>query len=359
MSTTDALVPVKSDGTPPVITTRDQYRDALKRWTGAYNVLTPFTDLSSLAPQHGIVVSVVRINSDPVKGGPGEVYDGLPFLGKNEVSLAKIGLRKIADCGGINTETHRTDDRRIPNYWEVKAIATYTGIDGRTVRREATCEWDLRDGSARMKGWTRPQVEENRKNGLRNCEARAINAAIRECGLKQKYTRAELEKPFLVLRVAFQPDMADPEQRRQVTEHALRGTAALYPGRDGGGRGLGDIIDAQPAEPRLVGAGSTAAEGQSLAAGADAPPIEGAVRIEKIEAKEGETRGRKWVRFAVIDSQGVVHTTFDAGLAAAAAKFRDARTWVELADGQDGDFTNLLEILPAGRAPTLPGLDQL
>src|SRR3954453_16010110 len=69
-----------------------------------------------------------------------------------------------------------------------------------------------------------------RKHGLRNCEARAINAAIRECGcgIKEKYSRQELEKPFAVVRVAFLPDMTDPDIKRMVTERALGGTTALY-----------------------------------------------------------------------------------------------------------------------------------
>jgi hypothetical protein len=68
-------------------------------------------------------------------------------------------------------------------------------------------------------GLDRQPDQRGRKNGLRACESRAINAAIRECGcgIKQKYTRAELEKPFLVVRVAFQPDMRDPAIKEMVT----------------------------------------------------------------------------------------------------------------------------------------------
>jgi hypothetical protein len=208
-----------------IITTPTEFEAAIARWTSKYNVLTPFTQITGLAPQHGIIASIVKINSDPSKGGPGEVYDGLPFLGRDEVALAKIGLRKIADAGAISTDPVRTDPRNIPNYWEFKCTASYRGIDGTVVTRSATAEWDLRDGSARLKGWTPNQITEGRKNGLRNCETRAINAAIRELGLKQKYSKAELAKPFLVMRVAFQPDMTDPDQRRLVAENAMRGTS--------------------------------------------------------------------------------------------------------------------------------------
>jgi hypothetical protein len=95
------------------------------------------------------------------------------------------------------------------------------------VTREATFEWDLRDGSDRMKGWT-PTRSPRPEERLRACESRAINAAIRECGcgIKQKYTRAELEKPFLVVRVAFQPDMNDPAIKEMVTQQAMSGVSA-------------------------------------------------------------------------------------------------------------------------------------
>src|SRR5439155_10873 len=84
-------------------------------------------------------------------------------------------------------------------------------------------EWDLRDGSPQLKGWKPAQIEEARKHGLRNCEARAINAAIREagCGIRQKYKVEDLAKPFVVMRVAFRANMDDPDQKRMVLERAL------------------------------------------------------------------------------------------------------------------------------------------
>src|SRR6185369_13154252 len=112
-----------------------------------------------------------------------------------------------------------------------------------------------------MKGWTSNQIDEGRKHGLRNCEARAINAAIRECGcgIKQKYTRAELAKPFVVVRVAFQPDFSDPDIKRMVTQQAMSGVSALYPAaaRELPARDVGDN-EAGDTGPKHVGSGSTA-----------------------------------------------------------------------------------------------------
>lgn len=381
----NALAPSESaDQTPAVITTPEAYRHALQRWSAHYNILTPFTNVSGIAPSFGIIASVVKINPDRAAG---EVYSGftdtgakaMPFLKgekgqpSEEVALAKIGLRKLAECGGISTHTERTDPRTMAHYWEFRATASYRGLDGTIITREATFEWDLRDHSDRLKGWTANQIAEGRKNGLRNCEARAINAAIRECGcgIKQKYTRAELERPFVVVRVAFQPDMSDPTIKEAVTRRALEGTSALYApaaGRDKPGH---NVVDGEIAEdrPRQVGSGSTASADASSAStpastvpavDPDRPPCEGAVRIAKIEEKTGETKGRKWTRFLIIDSAGVEHSTFDVKIAEFAKQACEAKRWVEIAEESDGQYRNLVEITPAGQQPSLlPPPDQL
>lgn len=324
--------------------------------------------MSGIAPSHGLVVSQVRLHPDKAAG---DVYDGLPFLKPNEVAIAKIGLRKLAEGAGMSLETLRMDPRTLPHYWEVKAIATYRGIDGALVRREATKEWDLRDGSPQLKGWTPKQIEEARKHGLRNCEARAINAVIREFGIRQKYTREELAKPFVVVRVSFQPDLGDPEIKKLVTQSALSATSTLYPG---GAPALAPapIVDEPAPEPRLVGSSAVtpstsgtvppattspaAAAGGGDGGGGDAPPSEDAVRIVEVKAvKEGTSRnGGKWTLWKVIDGQGVEYSTLDDEVAAAAQKARDAKAWVECITETKGEYTNLVELAPAGQSPRLP-----
>lgn len=347
------------------ITTPTEFEAAIQKWTGSYNLLTPFTQITGLAPKHGIIASVVKINPDPAKGGPGEVYDGLPFLDKQrgEVAIAKIGLRKIAEGAGISISTTRTDPRTIAFFWEFKALATYRGIDGTVVTREATAEWDLRDGSPRLKGWRPDQVSEGRKNGLRNAETRAINAAIREFGIKQKYTQQELAKPFLVIRVAWQPDPNSPDDMRLVGENAMRGTSTLYgapalPAHHGGG----DIVDADVVEePRHVGAGTAEAQKAESPKSADpnAPPSADAVRVVRVDSKDGETKGRKWTRYTVVDSRGEECSTFDKNMADAAAKAAASKAWVELVCETRGEYRNLIELIPAGTEPKLPSMENL
>lgn len=354
MSTTDQTSLEKAaDRTPPIITTADEYRSAVLRWQSQhYNVLTPFTNISGLAQQHGLIASVVQISTDRAAG---EIYDnsgGLPFLKDDEVALAKPGLRKIAECSGISTSTVRTDPRTMAYYWEMKAIATYRGVDGAIVTREATMEWDLRDGSDRLKGFKPNQITEARKNGLRNCETRAINAVIRECGcgLKQKYTRAELAKPFVVVRVMFMPDMTDPETRRMVTERALGGTNALYPPAARELPATGEIIEGETTTAR---AASSPAAASTSPADPNKPPTPDAVRIVKVETKSGKTNNKDWTRYTIVDSTGSEHSTFDKSIADFADKARAAKQWVEIAEESDGQYKNLIEIVAAGEQPSL------
>lgn len=357
--------------TPAVITTPAAWANALRDWQAAgCHVLSPFTQFSGIAQSYGLVVSVVLINPDKAAG---EVYDNaggkLAYLKHNERALAKIGLRKIAEGAGISTDqTTRTDDRRTPNFWEFKGIAEYRGVDGSPIRRSATKEWDLRDGSAQLRGWTAAQVLEARKHGARNCEARAINAAIREsgCGIKQAYTVDELARPFVVVRVAFQPDMSDPAIKAMVTTANLSATAALYPGARHHEAPPPILIDSDPhpdPEPRRVGASAaTPAATTTTPAAADPPsdepPTEDAVRIADVrELKSGTNKRGAWSLWLFVDTNGREYRTMApdyADVVEAAKKAKASGAWVELASETTGDYTNVVEIQPAGRSPKLP-----
>jgi hypothetical protein len=353
--------------TPAVITTPEEYRGALLRWQEQhFNVLTPFANISGMAAAHGIITSLVQVNGDKEAG---EVYDKLPFLKGNEVAIAKTGLRKLAECAGISTRTERTDDRRIPFYWEFKAIASYRGIDGAIVTREATKEWDLRDGSPQMKGWTGNQVEEGRKHGLRNCEARAINAAIRECGcgIKQKYTREELSKPFVVCRVMFQPDMSDPDIKRLVTERALGGTNALYPPASPASTMPGiEVIEQDPTppeQPRQIGGGpSNPTPAAPVAEPKKAQFPEGFGLLQKLSTDQLNRKPPKtgsFTKWTAIDHAGVQHVTIKKDFGESLEKhWNDGKptTAIEIISEQNAYNENEISEISVHGQPTQPSL---
>lgn len=256
-----ALVEAKKENvhTPEIITTQEEYSASMLSWKERqYNLLTPFAKISGLAPAHGVIATVVAISIDP---NDGEAFTNVPYLKKDQYALAKRGLRKVAEGIGISTQLEYLSVNQIRHYWHVKAVASYRGIDGAIVMREASQEWDLRDGSERLKGWTKNQIDEGRKYGLRNCETRAINAAIRECGcgIKQAYYRDELARAFVAVRVALNPDMTDPDQKRAVIQAFYGAKTLLYPASSRSSemepeRGLSESSDsvAEPEPPERM-----------------------------------------------------------------------------------------------------------
>lgn len=316
MTTTEQALEKVAPQTPAVITTPDEFRGALLRWQEKkFHVLTPFSNISGLAPAHGIFSSLVQISADRTAE---EFYDGLPFLKKDHVALAKRGLRKVAEGLGISTRLEYLSVGSVRHYWHVKAIASYRGIDGSTIEREASQEWDLRDGSDRLKGWTSPQLSEARKHGLRACETRAINAAIRECGcgIKQSYHKDELTRPFVTVRVMLQLDMSDPDQKRIALERALGSTNMLYQNASRSLPSVEVLDDDQPAgtaEPRQVGSGSTPAATPPPPPSKPAEPVlpNGFgflqdVKVVDLKRRDGKGTFPKWI---AIDRDGVEHVT--------------------------------------------------
>lgn len=349
-----------TSSSPEVITTPAQFNDRLKLWTDRhYNVICAVTNFSALPPQYVLAVSVVQLNPDPKAG---EVY-GDPLWCKKasdakdapftELAPTKTALRKLASAAGISITTQRTDPRTIQHFWEFKATATRRNIDGSVEVREATKEWDMRDGSAQIgKRWTPNQIQAFRANGLRHCESRAANAAVREFGIKQKYTVEELRKPFIVVTPTFVPDMTDPEQRKLVAQNALSGTAMLYQAPRQALPAPTDYVhDADVIEGEAA-TGSETKPAETAKDPADVPPNPRAVRIVKVETVTGTKGGKPWNRFDIIASDGTQRSTFSTTDRDAAKKYEAEKTWVELDDVQNGDYTNLANMAPA--QPDLP-----
>jgi hypothetical protein len=283
------------------------------------HLVTPMVAVSAIAPSHAINIAVVVIDPsvDATTGAGADVYHQ-PSIHKTkkvgedwqplEVSLGKTGLLKIAHAAGITwVESHRTDDGHSPYYWAWTAVGEVVDFDG-TRRRlpPGSVEIDLRDGSPQIGGWTvdkwivrvqeadakrlttakadqwkvKPEpiggwtgdrVMAARRFGLRLAESKAMNAVTRGLGLKSKYTVTELQKPFVVLRCSFVPDLKDPEVKRLVTERGLGGSRLLYPRRTH----EPEIIDVtpQPADQETAGPGSAPqGNGRPVSVGAPAVP---------------------------------------------------------------------------------------
>jgi hypothetical protein len=296
----------------PIIRSSQEFVAELDKWHRAnYHVLSPFANFSALPPHWGILPTKVTIDPDASPDGPGEVYQDGVFTRGNDVAIAKLGLAKIARAAGMTIKTERTDPRTVPNVWEVRATARFVGINGTPQELDATEEWDLRDGSERVKqAASAKQIMQSRIKGLRNCESRACNAAVRSYGIKQKYSKEELRKPFVVIQMIYLPDMTNPVERQQVTDRALAGTTALYPG----------AAAARPAPELLDVIGATESEASAQPAKIAAPQDRGLLVVKVEHDMEAAS-------YDVTLEGGEVLTTqsADAARAAMAAKKAGAR----------------------------------
>lgn len=211
------------------------YNTQVASWqTSGFSVLTPAASLSSLPRDHKVLVQKVQINPDPAGG---EVYTNPLFTRQGEVALSKSGLEKVAQAAGITIDDIvRVDSRTVPHLYTYRVTGHWLGFDGNLIARIAHKTLDLRDGSPDIKGFTANQIEQARRHGEAVCESKAINRMYRQYGLRQKYQQRELaERPFIVLKLQWEPDMTNPVVAAIVTQMKLGATTLLYPhGMPGG-----------------------------------------------------------------------------------------------------------------------------
>lgn len=211
------------------IVNAEAYNEHVASWQReGFAVLTPAIALSTIPRDHRIVVSRVQLNPDPAAG---DVYQNPLFCGANEVALSKAGLEKIAQCAGVSIDDcERVDSRTVPFVWSYRVRGHWIAFDGQRIDRVATKTLDLRDGAADIKGFKPNQIDQARRHGEAVCESKAINRLYRQYGLKQKYTKAEIAaKPFIVLKLQWEPDMSNPVVAAMVTQLRSGATRLLYP----------------------------------------------------------------------------------------------------------------------------------
>lgn len=311
-----------------IIRTPEDFQTRLTSWrTEHYHVLSPVATFTGMPAHFGLMAAKVEINPDPAGG---EVYADPLWCKDGEVALSKNGLAKIAQAAGMSITTERMDNRMIPNLWEVKATVRFIGLDGTAQSLDATEELDLRDGTERSKKVLGQKnatgaLVAARAKGLRGCEARAINAAIRLYGIRQKYHRADLLKPFMCVRVVHNPDMSDPVTRQMVTERALGGASMLY-----GSRAATPVHDANVID--VIGVDPTAQA--ALPAKQDAPVPPARLVVKVTSDPEAGTHD-------VTFEGGETLTTTDAAVAQVAVAAKKSGQKVRAVVGEDGLVTAL------------------
>lgn len=348
-----------------IIKTPLELASRIRQMSQVAHILSPAIAVSSIADHYVVNTAVVVIDTTlpPVEYGTAAgndvYYQSSIHKGKNrkngdtwetaveEVSLNKNGLLKILGAAGVDiTSARRTDDGREPYYWAYSTQGVIVDFDGR--RRQlppGDVEIDLRDGSASIgewtpeewrrrvleadrekaatkndearkkikpepiNGWSEERVRNARRFGLRVAQTESMNRLARNLGLKQKYTLAELQKPFVLFRCSFNPDMSDPVVRQMVTAANLGATQLLYPQPAPIAPGVVEMRASSPAnvidadaltpDPPIPSTPKTAAPPSGAVAFDDfpEPPTSTTPRYRFVHASKAAIDGQDWFFF--------------------------------------------------------------
>lgn len=218
------------------------------------HVIAPAMSAATLPEGCEVVTSAVLIDVANETYKVGTVKEGNEYIETR--GLGKVALERIAGAAGISWDpsaSGRLDDGSDPYYCAWRVVGNLRHFDGTEVTIEGSKEMDLREGSPQLQALfdraktgkskdPSAQIREMRLHIMAHAESKARLRAIRSIGLRPAYTAAELKKPFVVARLAFNGRSADPETQRafsMLTAQAmLGGRRALYGGERDSGRAL-------------------------------------------------------------------------------------------------------------------------
>lgn len=205
--------------------------DALREAAQLYHLVSPATHCGMIPEGCGVAISMVHVDPNDAKDGPGEVHT----LSGGKVGLSGTTLKKIAAAAAVDWDQRwsgRLDDGRDPHYCHYRAVGTVKNFDGSPRKVDGEVEIDAREGSPQLEeirikaekrrrehpDWDNDggasQILELRKFILRHAQTKAKLRAIADMGVKRSYTKAELQKPFAVARLMWTGQTKDPELRK-------------------------------------------------------------------------------------------------------------------------------------------------
>lgn len=230
-----------------------------------FNVIAPFEITKDRVNDYQqFRLAIVRVN--PEENGGDVWYAGSKQVGKTWVKTyvpAKPCLMKFKMAAGVTWDpdrTRRIDDRNNPNIVEFMAVGLYHGPDGMELSLSGTYELDLDAEEEEIRdqqelkvlsdSWkpppkfaaffqdksteeivdylTRRELSQLRRHKVARAETGAKLRALRELGIKSSYTEAELQKPFVFVRLDYAPDRSKPEVRQEAEQRVRQDIADLY-----------------------------------------------------------------------------------------------------------------------------------
>lgn len=227
------------------------------RKEGAH-LLLPSTFIPEIPKYHTVAVDQVVLSSDTIEG---DVYPQ-----QNKLALTRQGLMKLANAAGMIWDPNRSrrlDDRTDKDYVVYQSVGGFEKLDGTPLFMKAEYDLDfevIRDEieegyeAKRNKDWVtgkykkdwfikmsdeqkeafvqkciRRDVLQKRKHKIKLAETGAMTRVIRGLlNLKSAYTVPELKKPFIVVRLVFQPDYDDPETKSRMAAAAVGAVAGVF-----------------------------------------------------------------------------------------------------------------------------------
>lgn len=262
-------------GNLPAIDTPQILAAQLEEMSANAIVLSPVSQVTTIAAMHQVALSVVSINPEVDQYGNGdECYRDKRFCKGDHVAPGKVALAKICRAAGVQVvKNERVDDRSNPFYCHIQMTLGMREYTGEWTQHICSKEVDLSDGSPETKkkdGTVRSDLGEMRKHMQSNCETKCLQRGLRQMlGLQQTYSAKQLKaKPFLVPKLVANLDPEDPEQKRALIAQATGAQGAIF-GQPSGSQ-VSSITDGtgQPGPGQVVLDGAT---GEVVAEGAAQP----------------------------------------------------------------------------------------
>lgn len=227
------------------------------------HLISPARTCGRLREGTGVSFSIVLIDHTARPDGTfAEVYPQNGML-----AILKPGLLRIAMGAGVRPDPalcRRTDSGGDPRYYSFQAVGYLTQFDGNVVPLTAHKEYDLRPDSPMVlamtaectakaiEDWeksqasgeppkdrklagckTRDRAEEvgldhaearvrsMQQHAMAQCDSKAMLRMIRTLGVRQAYTPAELDLPFVTARLEYTGRFSDPEMQREADRRTM------------------------------------------------------------------------------------------------------------------------------------------
>jgi hypothetical protein len=185
------------------------------------NIVFPVTALDQLPPMHKPSITVIKVNTD-MKAK--EVYP----IGGGQFGLSKAIIRKMLNAYGGNVVTKKLTPDSDLDFIRYTALVWGKLPDGTPFQCQESKAWSWAKCQEQMSD---AQARQYRQFADEQTEAKAILRAARGfLGIKTSYSQDELQKPFLIARSVFSPDLSDPDIKRMYIEQQMSAQQSIYTG---------------------------------------------------------------------------------------------------------------------------------